>query len=90
MVNTQETKRLYFRHISENPTSGAQRWEMSKDMEQEVEAWLEEEYGHGIKKLTRASLSEYSSNENRAGCVVPTHTAPTGPAGPTCSKTRTP
>jgi len=53
-------------------------------------AALEEEYGHGIKKLTRASLSEYSSNENRAGCVVPTHTAPTGPAGPTCSKTRTP
>ncbi|CCV00241.1 unnamed protein product [Malassezia sympodialis ATCC 42132] len=30
-------------------------------------AALEEEYGHGIKKLTRASLSEYSSNENRAG-----------------------
>ena len=42
MVNTQETtpKRLYFRHISENPTSGAQRWEMSKDMELEVAAWL--------------------------------------------------
>ena len=53
MVNTQETKRLYFRHISENPTSGAQRWEMSKDMEQEVEAWLEEEYGQTIEETVR-------------------------------------
>lgn len=53
-------------------------------------AALEEEYGHGIKKLTRASLSDYTGKENRAGCVVPTYTARTGPAGATCSRTRTP
>lgn len=54
MENSTQTgpKRLYFRHISENPTSGAQRWEMSKGMEQEVAAWLEEQ-GKTIEETVR-------------------------------------
>lgn len=40
MGNHTETKRLYFRHISENPTSGAQRWELSSHARIVVEEWL--------------------------------------------------
>lgn len=52
-------------------------------------AALEEEYGHGIKKLTRASLSDYSSNENRAGYVLSCNPVPMARVGVTCSRTRT-